>query len=77
MKFINGDDTAISRYFTRNSERKGYQALSDGMLALASGEGQLAMDKANKAARFIENPSLTNVLAAQAAELSGNRAKAE
>ena len=52
MKFINGDDTAISRYFTRNRERKGYQALSDGMLALASGEGQLAMDKANKAARF-------------------------
>ena len=77
MKFINGDDTAISRYFTRNRERKGYQALSDGMLALASGEGQLAMDKANKAARFLDNPSLTNVLAAQAAELSGNRAKAE
>ena len=77
MKFINGDDTSISRYFTRNRERKGYQALSDGMLALASGEGQLAMDKANKASRFLNNPSLTNVLAAQAAELSGNRSKAE
>ena len=77
MKFINGDDTAISRYFMRNRERKGYQALSDGMLALASGEGQLAMDKANKASRFLDNPSLTNVLAAQAAELSGNRGKAK
>ena len=77
MKFINGDDTAISRYFMRNRERKGYQALSDGMLALASGEGHLAMYKANKAARFLDNPSLTNVLAAQAAELSGNRVKAE
>ena len=77
MKFINGEDTAISRHFTRNRERKGYQALSEGMLALASGEGQLAMDKANKASRFLDNPSLTNVLAAQAAELSGNRSKAE
>ena len=75
MKFINGDDTAISRYFMRNRERKGYQALSDGMLALASGEGHVAMYKANKAARFLDNPSLTNVLAAQAAELSGNRVK--
>jgi HemY protein len=76
MKFINGDDTAILRYFNRNRERKGFQALSDGMLALASGEGQLAMDKATRAARFLNQPSLTNVLAAQAAELSGNRQKA-
>ena len=76
VKFINGDDTAISRYFNRNRERKGFQALSDGMLALASGEGQLAMDKATRATRFLNQPSLTNVLAAQAAELSGNRKKA-
>jgi HemY protein len=76
IKFINGDDTAISRYFNRNRERKGFQALSDGMLALASGEGQLAMDKASRAAKFLNQPSLTNVLAAQAAELSGNRQKA-
>ena len=76
IKFINGDETAISRYFDRNRERKGFQALSDGMLALASGEGQLAMDKASRAAKFLSRPSLTNVLAAQAAELSGNRQKA-
>ena len=76
INFINGDDTAISRYFHRNRERKGFQALSDGMLALASGEGQLAMDKASRAAKFLNQPSLTNVLAAQAAELSGNRQKA-
>ena len=76
VKFITGDDTAISRYFNRNRERKGFQALSDGMLALASGEGQIAMDKVARAAKFLNQPSLTNVLAAQAAELSGNRQKA-
>ena len=76
LKFINGDETAVTRFFYRKRERKGYQALSDGMLALASGEGQVAMDKAKKAARFLNNPSLTNLLAAQAAELSGYRSKA-
>ena len=29
--FLNGDETAISRYFDRNRERKGYEALSEGM----------------------------------------------
>ena len=77
FRLINGDETALSQYFSRSRERKGYQALSDGMLALASGENHLAMEKANKAARFLNKPSLTNVLAAQAAELSGNREKAE
>ncbi len=77
FRFINGDDTALSQFFYRNRERKGYQALSDGMLALASGESNLAMEKASKAARFLNKPSLTNVLAAQAAELSGNRKKAQ
>lgn len=27
FKFLNGDETAISRYFSRNRERKGYEAL--------------------------------------------------
>lgn len=36
FRFLNGDETAISRYFDRNRERKGYRALSEGMMALAS-----------------------------------------
>jgi len=75
--FLNGDETAISRYFDRNRERKGFQALADGMLALASGEGRLAMAKAARAERYLERPDLTNLLTAQAAEMSGDKAKAE
>ena len=41
LKFINGDETAISRYFSKNRERKGYQALSEGMMALAPSTGWL------------------------------------
>ena len=37
LRFINGDDTAISRYFERGRRRRGLEALTDGFLALASG----------------------------------------
>ena len=76
-RFLNGDETAISRYFDRNRERKGFEALSEGMMALASGEGRLAMSKAAKAEKYLQKPELTNLLTAQAAEMSGDRKKAE
>lgn len=77
LRFINGDETAITRYFDRNRERKGYEALAEGMLAVASGEGKLALSKAARAERFLHRPELTNLLSAQAAELAGDDRKAE
>lgn len=77
LKFINGDETALSRYFDRNRERKGFQALSEGMMALASGEPRVAMAKAAKAEKYLDKPELTNLLTAQAAEMSGDRKTAE
>lgn len=77
VRFINGDETALSRYFDRNRERRGFQALSEGMMALASGDGHEAMAKAQRAERFLARPELTNLLLAQGAELSGDRKKAE
>lgn len=76
LRFLNGDETAISRYFDRNRERKGYEALAEGMLAIASGEGRLAMSKAARAERYLHRPELTNLLTAQAAEMSGDSKKA-
>lgn len=76
LKFLNGDETALSRYFDRNREQKGYKALSDGMMALASGEGKVAMTKAARAQKYLQNPDLTNLLTAQAAELTGDTRKA-
>ncbi|MDB9857738.1 heme biosynthesis protein HemY [Amylibacter sp.] len=74
--FFNGDETAVSRYFTRNRERKGYEALADGMVALAAGEGKTASQKAAKAERYLERPELTQLISAQAAEMSGDTKKA-
>jgi HemY protein len=77
LRFLNGDETAISRWFDRNRERKGYEALADGLMALASGEARVAMSKAAKAERYLGRPELTNLVTAQAAEMAGDRKKAE
>ena len=76
-RFLNGDETAISRYFDRSRERKGYEALADGLMALASGEGRTAMAKAARAEKFLARPELTNLITAQAAEMSGDTRKAQ
>jgi HemY protein len=76
-RFLNGDETAISRWFNRNRERKGYEALADGMMALASGESKTAMAKAERAERYLQRPELTTLITAQAAEMSGDKPRAE
>ena len=77
LRFINGDETALSRYFDRNRERRGFEALSDGLMALASGDGRDAMAKARKADRLLNRPDLTNLIIAQAAMANGDRQTAK
>jgi len=76
FRFLNGDETAITRWLNRNRERQGFEAMAEGMMALASGEGRLAMTKAARAERYLKRPDLTNLLTAQAAEMAGDTAKA-
>lgn len=76
LRFLNGDETAISRYFDRNRERKGFRAFSEGMMALASGEPRLALARAQTAERLLGRPELTTLLIAQAAEAAGDHARA-
>lgn len=76
FRFLNGDETAISRYFDRNRERKGYRALSEAMLALASGEPRLALTRAQSAERLLGKPELTTLLVAQSAEAMGDHKRA-
>lgn len=76
LRFLNGDETAISRHFDRRSERKGYEALGEGMMALAAGEGRLAIRKAERAGKYLKRPELTNLVVAQGAEMVGDKALA-
>ncbi|GGO33289.1 heme biosynthesis protein HemY [Gemmobacter aquaticus] len=77
LRFVNGDETALTRYFDRNRERKGYAALSEGMVALAAGENRVALSRAIKAERLLGNPEITNIMVAQAAEAAGDTQRAE
>ncbi len=76
IRTLMGEKTALNRYFDKNRERKGYAALSDAMIALASGEGPKAVARAAKAEKLLHKPELTRLLTAQAAEMTGDRIKA-
>jgi len=76
VRFVMGDETAITRFFARNRERRGLDALSGSVLALASGDATMAERKAAKAEKLLQRPALTAVVRAQAAELNGDRARA-
>lgn len=76
LRFLNGDETAITRYFNRRAERKGYEALAEGMMALAAGEGRLAIRKAERAETYLHRPELTKLVVAQGAEMVGDAALA-
>ncbi|MEL7214840.1 MAG: heme biosynthesis HemY N-terminal domain-containing protein [Pseudomonadota bacterium] len=77
LKMLSGDETAVSRFFDKSRERRGFAALADGMMALASGDGRTAIAKAQKAEKLLNRPELTRLVNAQAAELSGDPARAE
>jgi HemY protein len=58
-------------------QRKGYQALSDGLAAAAIGHGKNAHKLAGRARKLLADPSLTAFLSAQAAQLAGDNSAAK
>lgn len=76
IQVFNGDETAISRYFNKSKEERGYKALTDSMVALASGESKNAINNATRAERLLKRPQLTNLINAQVAEAFGDNKRA-
>ena len=72
LRFLSGDKTAITRYFDRNRERKGFDALTNSLFALASGDNRAAQSQALQAEKLLNRPDLTRLVNAQAANASGN-----
>ena len=77
LRFMTGDETAIRRFFMRNREKRGLDALLSALIAQAEGDGKTAIAKAEKAHKLLNRPVMTNLLVAQAAEMKGNRELAE
>ncbi|MGE0152609.1 MAG: heme biosynthesis protein HemY [Reyranellaceae bacterium] len=67
---------APGAWFGRRSEsrrRRGYRALSLGMVAVAAGDADEAQRQAKRAESMLEDPPLTMLLSAQAAQLMGDK----
>lgn len=72
LRFMNGDETAVRRYFTHNREKRGLDALLAALLAQSTGDGKTAVAKAEKAHKLLNRPLITSLLIAQSAEMKGN-----
>ena len=65
---------AVSRYWAFRKNRKGYESLSRGIIAAGAGDATAAAKHAAIAGNSLLDEPLVNVLAAQAAQLKGDRA---
>jgi HemY protein len=63
----------LGNFFTRRRQERGLDALSGGMIAIGAGDRTLATRYAVQARKALPNEPLTQLLRAQAAQLSGDR----
>ena len=66
----------VGHFFRRRRQERGLEALSSGLIAVGSGDRALARRYATEAHRSLPHEPLTQLLRAQSAQLSGDRATA-
>lgn len=67
----------ISDWYDERKLSSGYKALTQGMVAVAAGDADAALKLSRKAQALLNDPPLTLLLTAQAAQLNGNEKVAE
>lgn len=75
LRLINAVASFPGAFSARRREKKrhrGYRALSDGLAAAAGGHARQASKLAVQAEKLLKDPSLTRVLSAQTAQLTGD-----
>jgi len=77
VRFLFRMPSRMARRAETRRRAKGYAALSRGMVAVGAGDARLARRSSSEADRHLDAEPLTLLLAAQAAQLSGDRAGAE
>jgi HemY protein len=70
--FIRNTPKRLGKVHLDWRRKRGYRALTQGMVAVAAGDAQEARRQARKAENFLADPPLTMLLSAQAAQLSGD-----
>ncbi len=71
-RFLLGSPGAFGRYRQSARRERGYLALTQGMVAVAAGDREAARKFARKADVLLNEPPLTLLLSAQAAQLNGD-----
>ncbi|MEZ5818877.1 MAG: heme biosynthesis HemY N-terminal domain-containing protein, partial [Hyphomicrobiaceae bacterium] len=73
LRSIWSSPAMLGHFFTRRRQERGLDALSSGMIAIGAGDRTLATRYAVQARKALPNEPLTQLLRAQAAQLSGDR----
>lgn len=71
-RFLYRAPGSLGRIITDSKRKRGYKALSNGMVAVAAGDAAEAARWARRADSLLEEPPLTLLLSAQAAQLGGD-----
>ncbi len=74
--FIRRAPKRVVRAYGDNRRRRGYLALTRGMVAVAAGDAEEAGKQAGRANGLLSDPPLTMLLSAQAAQLNGDETAA-
>ena len=75
-RWIVGAPGSLLEGWFDSKRRRGYRELTRGLAAVAAGDGVEAQKHARKAEKLLDEPSLTLLLSAQAAQLAGDRVAA-
>lgn len=72
-RWIVGAPVALLEGWGESKRKRGYRALTQGLAAVAAGDGAEARKQARKAEQLLDEPALTLLLSAQAAQLVDDR----
>ncbi|CAN5819920.1 heme biosynthesis HemY N-terminal domain-containing protein [soil metagenome] len=72
-RWIVGAPFALLEGWGESKRKRGYRELTQGLAAVAAGDGGEAQRHARKAEQLLADPALTLLLSAQAAQLAGDR----
>jgi len=75
-RFVRRSPRQIARARADSRRRRGYRALTQGMVAVAAGDADEARRQSGRAEVLLNEPPLTLLLAAQTAQLNGDEAAA-
>ena len=71
-RFIRRAPASLSRAGRERRRRRGYLALTQGLVAVAAGDAEEARHQVKRADGLLDDPPLTLLLSAQAAQLAGD-----